>query len=103
MAAMMASLLARAMSTLRFRINRSLSCKSRSSGSATTTFSVPSHVGQRQHRVFASNRLAEQLDHGGGNLDFAQVHVFQAMRLSQGLGHVVAAGMPQLDQARRRR
>ncbi len=90
MASRMASRGASAMSTLRFRMNRSFSKVSKSSGSLTMTRQRAVFLRHRQDRVFAGHRFGHQLDDRRRNDDFVEIDEVEAVFLGHRPHHLVA-------------
>ena len=58
----------------------------------------PALLGQGHHDVFAGERLGDQFDDGGGDLDLVQLDEGQAVLFGLGLHDVVGVGVAQPDQ-----
>ena len=89
---------ARAISTLRLRINRSFSNVSKSQRIADDNLQRAVFLGQRQNGVFAGDRFGHEFDDGGGNGDFVQIDEVQAMLLGHGPHDFFAGGVAEDDQ-----
>ena len=97
-ASTIASLGASATSISRFRTNRSLSIGLEVHRVVHDDLDRAVLLGERHHDVFAGERLGDELDDRGGDLDLAELDEVHAVLLGLGLHDVVGVGVAELDE-----